>query len=362
MFQTEEGTQVDNERREIVDNLRNYLEMKTRADEFSGVALVAYAGEPVLEYNSGFADRDRQIPNAIETKFNLGSINKIFTAVAIGQLIEQDLISFDTRVGEVLGDYPNVDVRERVTIHHLLTHMAGLGSFIDTEHREQFLAARNGLKTIDDVVALFKDRPLPYEIGEYHYSSDGYEVLGSIIEAVSGQDYYAYVRNNIFRVAGMEDTDNYEIDPESPRDDTAIGYTRRDSITNKEIKEERVDNSRINLLKGTAGGSGYSTAHDLLRFSKALLNYQLLSPEMTEKMLKRRVDLGSKGNQHKYQGYGFQIFDVNGVERIGHPGRFAGVNTRFDMYPEKGYVVTVLSNYDPPTAFDIAERATNLIV
>ena len=236
-----------------------------------------------------------------------------------------------------------------------------MGSFIDVQHREQFLEAKDRIKTIDDVVALFKDRPLPYKVGEYHYSSDGYEVLGAVIEAVSGQSYYDYVREQIFKVAGMLNTDSYEIDSQNPREDIAIGYTRRDPRTNREIEGERFDNFGLNLLKGTAGGSGYSTAHDLLKFSQALLGHKLLSPEMTNEVLKPKVDLGSKGNQHKHQAYGFQIFDVNGTRRIGHPGRFAGVNARFDMYPEKEYTVVTLSNYDPPAAYDAAEYITSLI-
>ena len=346
----------------LTEQLQQYLEKQVAGDSFSVVVLVAKGGEPIFEYASGFANVEAQTSNTTETKFNLGSINKIFTAVAIAQLVEQGKLDFDDPVGKALPEYPNQTVREQVTIRHLLTHTSGLGSFIDTQHREQFLAVKDSLKTIDDVVALFKDRPLPYQLGEYHYSSDGYEVLGAVIEAVSSQSYYDYVREHIFEVAGMSDTDSYEIDPQNPREDIAIGYTRRDPRSNQEAEnEERIDNFGLNLLKGTAGGSGYSTAHDLLRFSQALLGNKLLSPEMTQEVLKAKVDLGSKGNQHKHQAYGFQVFDVDGTRRIGHPGRFAGVNTRFDMYPEQGYTVVVLANYDPPAAFDVAEKATELL-
>ncbi len=345
----------------FVPELRDYLIKKSQLDLFSGVALVAKEGQPIVEYVSGTANRDRGVPNTLETKFNLGSANKMFTAVAVAQLVEKGLLSFDDPIGKLLPDYPNSTVKNEVTIHNLLTHTAGMGSFIDTQFREQLLAAREGLKSINDVVALFKDRPLPYKVGEYNYSSDGYEVLGAVIEAVSGQSYYDYVRDNIFRVAGMADTDSFEIDPKNVRGDVAIGYTHRDPVTDKELDGERIDNLRVNLLKGTAGGSGYSTCYDLLKFSQALLSHKLLSPEMTELVLSPKVKEGTKGNQTKYYGYGFQIFDIDGVRRIGHPGRFAGVNARFDMYPDLGYTVVVLSNYDPPAAFDVAEKATELI-
>jgi CubicO group peptidase (beta-lactamase class C family) len=306
--------------------LGGFVKEKTNQDQFSGVVLVANNQVVVMEYASGMANVESQTPNTIDTKFNLGSANKMFTGVAIAQLVEKGLVSFDDPVGKILPDYPNETVRELVTIHQLLTHTSGMGSFIDIEFREQLLAARSNLKTISSVVDLFKDRPLPYKNGESHYSSDGYEVLGLIIEALSGQSYYDYVKQHIFDIAGMSNTDSYEIDPKNPRPDIAVGYTNRDPLTNQPITDSRVDNLGINLLKGTAGGSGYSTAHDLLNFCQALLSHKLLSPTMTDLVISPIINEGSKGNQTKYSGYGFQIFDIGGVKRVGHPGRFAGVN------------------------------------
>ncbi len=350
---------------ELVENLHRFLEEQTEADQFSGAVLVAQNGQPIFVYTAGLANKKKQIPNRIDTKFNLGSANKMFTAVAIAQLVEKDLLSFDDFVGKILPNYPNQTVREKVTIHHLLTHTSGLGSFIDIKFRDELLAARKDLKSINDVVNLFKNRPLEFPIEEYHYSSDGYEVLGAIIEAVSGQNYYNYIREHIYKVANMPNTDSFEMDPENPREDIAIGYTHRDPKTDKMLDGEKFDNFGLNLLKGLAGGSGYSTSFDLLNFAKALLGYKLLNPEMTKLVLSPKVKEGSKGNQTKYYGYGFQIFDIKGstqtIQRIGHPGRFTGVNARFDMYPDLGYTIIVLANYDPPAAFDIAEKATDLI-
>jgi len=345
----------------ITDSLFLYLEEQSRTDKFSGSVLVAKDGKPIFNFSSGLANNERKIPNGVDTKFNLGSANKMFTGVAVAQLVEAGNLRFQDPVGKYLPDYPNQTVREQVTIQHLLTHTSGLGSFIDTNLRSDFLAAREKLKTIADVLNLFKDRPLPYPIGELHYSSDGYEVLGAIIESVSGQNYYDYVREHIYQVANMPNTDSYEIDPLNPRTDIAVGYTHRDPKTDKMIDGERFDNFGLNLLKGTAGGSGYSTCPDLLNFTQALLGHRLLGPEMTELVITPKVKEGSKGNQTKYQGYGFQIFEIDGVTRVGHPGRFAGVNTRIDMYPKLGYTVIVLANYDPPAAFDIAEKAMELI-
>lgn len=361
---TEPITQVVDRDLEIVviEPLTRYIEEQVAQDKFSGDVLVAKGDIPILQISSGLANKESQVANTSETKFNLGSMNKMFTAVAIAQLIEKGLLAFDDPVGKLLPDYPNETVRNEVTIHHLLTHTAGMGSFIDIQYRDQLLEARKGLNTIQDVVNLFKDRPLPYHVGEYNYSSDGYEVLGLIVEASSGENYYDYVKKHIFEPTDMGNTDSFEINPDDPRGDIAIGYTNRDLKTDRPVNGERFDNLDVNLLKGTAGGSGYSTTGDLLKFSHALLGHKLLSPEMTQTILSPKINEGTKGNQTKYYGYGFQIFDIGGVRRIGHPGRFAGVNTRFDMYPDLGYAVVVLSNYDPPAAFDIAEKATELII
>lgn len=357
-----EETPVEDKESKVAKELQAYLEEKSLSDEFSGSALVAIHGRRVLEFSSGLANKDKQVPNTIDTKFNLGSANKMFTGVAIAQLVEASKLSFQDTVGEHLPDYPNKTVRDNVTIHQLLTHTSGLGSFIDINERDKFLATRAGLKTIQDVLKLFAASPLPYPNGELHYSSNGYEVLGAIIEAVSEQSYYDYVREHIFKPSNMTNTDSYEIDPTNPRDDIAIGYTYRDPITNRDVEGERFDNFGSNLLKGTAGGSGYSTCPDLLNFTQALLANKLLTPEMTQMVISPKVKEGNKGNQTKYQGYGFQIFDTDGIVRVGHPGRFAGVNTRIDMYPQLGYSVVVLANYDPPSAFDVAEKAGELLI
>lgn len=345
----------------ITDALLLYIKEQSRSDHFSGSVLMARHGIPILKFSSGFANREKSILNTMETKFNLGSANKMFTGVAVAQLVEAGIVGFHDPIGTYIPDYPNTMVRERVTIHHLLTHTSGLGSFIDIDRRYEFLAARKRLHTIGDIVNLFKNKPLPYPTGEFHYSADGYEVMGAIIEAVSGQNYYDYIREHIYKISNMANTDSYEIDPTCVGIDFAIGYTHRDPRTDSVLGGERIENFGSTLLKGTAGGGGYSTCLDLLSFTRALYDHKLLSPKMTEEVTTPKITIGRKGNQTKYQGYGFQIFDIDGVVRIGHPGRFAGVNTRIDMYPSLGYTVIVLSNYDPPSAFDIAEKASELI-
>ena len=344
----------------MTDELLNYIKQQTDADLFSGAVLVAKDDKVILQYTSGYANKEKQILNDITTEFNLGSANKMFTGIAIAQLAESGKLSFQDTVGKYIPNYPNKAVAEKVTIHQLLTHTSGLGHYLN----EKFMEERTKLKTIDDFIALFVDEPLLFEPGEKcSYSANGYTLLGKIIEVISGQTYYDYVRENIFLKAGMLNTDSYEIDPKDLKSDIAIGYTRRADIQGNMRKDgDRIDNLWINLVKGEAGGGGYSTCPDLLIFSLSLMGNKLLSPEMTKTVLTPYVFEGTKDGQSKNEGYGFQVWDINGIRRIGHPGKFAGVNVRFDVYPDLGYTVIVLANYDPPAAFDIAEKAMEFII
>ena len=344
--------------REMVEGLAQYINEKTAADEFSGAVLVTKDGKSIFQSSVGFANKEKQIPNKINTKFNLGSCNKMFTGVAIAQLVERGLLAFDDNIGKALPDYPNKDVAENVTIHQLLTHTSGLGHYLN----EKYMVARPNLKSIDAYLNLFIDEPLLFRPGEnVSYSGNGFTVLGKIIEALSGQSYYDFVRENIHKVANMPRTDCYEINPENISEDMAIGYTRRLDIQGHMGEGERKDNRGIIMVRGDAGGGGYPTCPDLVNFGQALLGHKLLSPEMTKVVLSPHVSEGSSQGRTKSEGYGFQVWDEKGVKRIGHPGRFAGVNARFDVYPDLGYTVVVLANYDEDAAFNVAEKATAII-
>ncbi|HUW21925.1 MAG TPA: serine hydrolase domain-containing protein [Candidatus Bathyarchaeia archaeon] len=345
----------------LIKKLRLYLEEQSKIDNFSGTVLVAKDGQPVLEYTSGFANKESHLVNKINTKFSLGSVNKIFTGVAIAQLVEKGLLKFDDIVGKYLPDYPNPTVKKQVTIHHLLTHTSGLGHY--PKDWDKLKAFRESLRSISDFVGLFKDKPLLFRPGaKYQYSADGYELLGAIIEATARQNYYDYVADNIFHKAGMPNTDFYEIDRVNLNPNVAIGYKKtRDSFFSPS-KAPPENNLAVNLIKGSAAGGGYSTVYDLFHFSQALLEHRLLSHEMTCLVTTPQVKIETVETQTLYYGYGFQIVDFAGqYTRIGHGGAFAGVNARLDIYKEPVYTVIVLSNYDRPTAFRVAGKAEKLI-
>jgi CubicO group peptidase (beta-lactamase class C family) len=332
--------------------LDGYLKRLTTADVFSGSVLIARDGKPVFQNAYGLASKAYNVPNRLDTRFNLGSMNKMFTAVAVAQLVEQGKLSFDDTVGKVLPDYPNREVAEKVKIHHLLTHTSGLADYFTPEF---FGASKERFKAVKDYLPLFVDKPLLFQPGErMSYSNAGFMLLGAIIEKASGQDYFSYVREHIYKPAGMKDTDAYELDRDTPN--LAVGYTNENE-EGRFIPGPRANNLFRHVVKGGPAGGGFSTAPDLLKFANALVGHKLLSQRYTDVVTTGKVDAGPG---LKY-GYGFFCSEVDGRRAVGHSGGFSGINSQLDIHLDTGYTVIVMSNYDPPIAQQIVTKIGQVI-
>jgi len=307
--------------------------------EFSGTVIVAKNGGTLLSHACGMADRGKSIANRLDTKFNLGSMNKMFTATAVMQLVEQGKIRLQDPVGKYLPGYPNRDVAEKVTIHELLTHTGGTGDIFGPAFREH----REALRSPADYITLYGARAPEFEPGSrFEYSNYGFVLLGAVIEKASGESYYDYVREHIYLPAGMKDTDSYFATAEVPN--RAIGYTREDPGAPLE------PNTFTLPPRGSPAGGGYSTAEDLVRFAQALTGHKLLSAEGTD-----LLTAGKAGPPGRMYAYGFQDEIEDGVRMIGHNGGSPGVNAVLHIYPESGYVVVALANLDPTAARNLAE-------
>jgi CubicO group peptidase (beta-lactamase class C family) len=310
-------------------------------DEFSGTVLVARDGEPVLLEAWGGAVKGQCVANRIDTAYNLGSINKIFTRTAIGQLVVAGKLSLDDSVGKWLPDYPNAEARDKVTVRHLVEMTSGIGDFFgeryDATPKDAFRHNRDYLQT-------FADLPLEFEPGsDRQYSNGGYIVLGEIIAAASGEDYYEYVRGHIFDPAGMLRTASYEAD--HPVANLAEGYTRQ---WDGKLRTEGPRRSNIysRPARGSSAGGGYSTAEDLLRFVNALVGDTLLPPAWTGWVLGGAEPSGEENDgdfPHDEGGFGFA-------------GGAPGINSMIEADLETRTTIVVMSNYDPPSASRIAQR------
>ena len=300
---------------ELVKRLTASVDSLARAGSFSGVVVLSKRGATVYQSAHGFADRERSLPNNAQTGFNLGSINKIFTQIAIRQLEAAGKLDLDDTLAKVWPDYPNKEVARRITIRQLLGHSSGIGGNIFAAPSG---GKRNDIRRLQDYLPLFVNEPLQFEPGtKQSYSNAGYVVLGLLVEKLSGEDYYSYVRDHIFAPAGMMRTGSFAVDSLPPN--TAIGYTRGapgapPSATIRPNTEELPG-------RGSSAGGGYSTAGDLLKFVKALRE--------------RRIPNGPPAG-------------------VGIAGGSGGMNAILEGELPGGYDLVVLSNLDPPAAERVA--------
>jgi D-alanyl-D-alanine carboxypeptidase len=310
-------------------------------DELSGAVLVAKDGRVLFSHAYGLADRKRRIPNTLRTRFRIGSMNKMFTAVATLQLVEAGKVKLAAPLGTYLPDYPNRDVATKVTIHQLLTHTGGTGDIFGPD----FDAHRAELRTLADYVKLYGKRGLEFKPGSrWAYSNYGFILLGVVIEKVTGQSYYDYVHAHIYAPAGMTSSGSLPENRAVP--DRSIGYTKPPGTT------AWTPNTDTLPYRGTSAGGGYSTVEDLTRFAHALLSHKLLGPDATKLLITGKVKAGPGARY----AYGFEdARDANGNGWIGHGGGAPGINGDLRIYPKSGYVVAVLANIDPPAAQRISE-------
>jgi D-alanyl-D-alanine carboxypeptidase len=329
---------------ELIRALRTKLEKDASTDKFAGTVLLAKDGKPIFTGAYGMADREQKIPNTLSTKLRIGSMNKMFTAVSILQLVQAGKIALNDPVGKYLTDYPNKEIATKVTIQHLLTHTGGTGDFFGP----QFEAHRLELKTLQDYLELYGERAPEFEPGSrWVYSNYGFLMLGVIVERVSGKTYYDYVNENIYKPAGMTSTASLPED-QSVRD-LSVGYMQLGG-------EALRPNTDTLPYRGTSAGGGYSTVEDFLRFANALSNHKLLNAQSTDLLTTGKVDTprGAK--------YAFGFMDSGAgtaMRHFGHGGGAPGMNGDLQIFPQSGYVVVVLSNLDPPAASRISDFIVN---
>jgi len=325
--------------------------LAAEGEAFSGVVLVARDGVPIYQKAVGLADREHGRPNTLGTRFNIASMGKMFTAVAVMQLVQAGKVRLDAPLGTYLTDYPNQDIAHRVTLHQLLTHTGGTGDIFGPEFAEH----RGQMRSLQDYVALYGTRPPLFEPGSrWMYSNYGFVLLGRVIEQVSGQSYYDYVAEHIFSPAGMTHTDLATRDGTgTDTEDRAIGYTRRSPEGGQPQSLESSPNTSFLTPRASSAGGADSTVGDLLAFANALENHRLLDAQHTELMLTGKAPMPDGG---KYA-YGFSDATNDGVRCFGHNGGGPGVSSLLRVCRAPGetssHLVAVLTNLDPPAGMEL---------
>ena len=293
----------------------DHVAAEAEAGRFSGVVLVAHDGEVVAERAYGWADRQRGERVTPDTRFNVGSINKQLTAVAVLQLAERGRLDLDATIGTYLDGFPTA-VADAVTVRHLLQHRSGWGHYWG---HADFVGREAEVVEIDDFLDLVRTMPLDFEPGaREQYSNAGYEVLGGLVEAASGQRYADYVWAHVLEPAGMTDARTARHGaPGHATPYLGAGY----------------DTPSPTAKAPSAAGGGYATARDLLRLQTALADGRLLGP----------ATLGLLFN-------GFEPTDGPVEPSVGIAGGAPGINAVWEWDAPSGWSVVVLANREPPAA------------
>jgi len=316
--------------KEALAEIRSVMARVKAKNWYSGTVLVARGADILLTDFAGEANKGDHAPIDIDTKFNLGSMNKMFTSIAIARLVEAGKLSFDDPAGKYLDEtWLPKDVTDKITVRHLITHTSGLGSYFNEVYDQ---SSRALFRKLADYKPLIKDDRPAFPPGtRFQYSNTGMFLLGVIIEKITGEDYFEHIRKAVYAPAGMTNSDSYEMD--YPVENLAIGYSPDWTSPYK-----WQNNLYKHVIKGGPAGGGFSTVKDLHRFALALLSGRLVSPRTRELMW---TDF--KGANY---GYGFTVAQGPGGRTVGHSGGFPGINSQLDIHVDSGYVVAAMCNYD----------------
>lgn len=340
--------------------------------ELSGTVLLAHRGKTVLERAYGMANTRTSVPNGPDTAFALASVAKLFTAIAVSQLVERGQVEYGQTIGAYLDGFPD-SVANSVTVHHLLTHTSGMGNFMDSEEfRANVASWTSGAAMLNGIMGVVRKTALLFTPGtRFEYSNSGFVTLGAIVQAVSGQSFYDFIREHVFAAAGMTRTDYYTRPQRLTDDRVARPYAllptgeRVDAL-------ERTDLFWAGFI-GEPAGDAYASARDLVRFARALTGNRLLGPAYTAHAVAGKYPMPRNAGTPAtavppFQAYGPIAQITSGQRVIGHGGGSPGAATGIDVYLDSDWVVTILSNYGgsanggPPVTQVLMQEARRLIV
>ena len=300
-------------------------------DNFSGVVMVAKDFVPFATKATGYADRARGAPNATITPFNIAEITKLFTAVAVGQLVDQGKVSLGDPLTKYLPTYPHAP-GDQITIAMLLAQTAGTGNY---ENDPGYLRVRDSFESVADLLGAVNTAVAPGMVPgkTFSFSDTGYLLLGAVIEKASGRDYYEYMDNEVFAKAGVAAGFLHNSDDELKDRGFALGY-----------QPDGNKNWSSLPVRGTPAAGAYATAPDLLSLHKALASGALVKPET-----QKRLVLLPPASGQTSPGISSGVFTGNDT----------GASAVFAMTPT-GYTVIVLANV-ASVATPLADKILTLV-
>ena len=333
----------------IAEIIRAKVKAAADSDRFSGIVLVAHGDDVLVHDVYGFADRESHRPNTKDTPFATYSMGKMFTSVAIAQLVAQGKLSWDDTLAKVLPSYPNKEAAKSITIRQLLTHTAGVP--------DPFLSKKYGhgkkYESHEAMLPDFADAPLNANAGKsFDYSNGNFATLAAVVEHLTGLRYDEYLKRHVFGPAGMRL-------PDTP---AALGYARF-----TEYDPLGVEQRRSEKVRGGDGGAGRAlgfggsayTADDLFRFARALQTGKLVPKAIADSITKGEVAMGGPMK------YALGFFDrpTNGRHVVGHSGSNpdTGHDADLQMVWDDQWTVITLSNYDAPAGMMLEMPILDLV-
>jgi D-alanyl-D-alanine carboxypeptidase len=315
--------------------------------DFSGCVSVSSGKQTLVEACTGLAERTFAVPVTPETRFHIGSMDKMFTALAIAQLVEAHKLTYDDTLSRWIPEVAGPSTPP-ITVWQLLHHQGGLGDLFVPEffeHRERYVHPA-------DYLALIARQPTVAAPGErFGYSNAGFVLLGRIVELASGEDYFAYLQRHVFGPAGMTATGFDAVDEVTPQ--LAVGYLHDDPFGLGPWKA----NWMTLPFKGSPAGGGYATTGDLIRFSQALRAGKLLPAQALAKVF---ADAVPTGPDQRYAA-GFEERLIAGQTIRGHSGGAPGMNAALEIDWASGSAVAVVSNEDGPAGELLAHHIADLL-
>lgn len=328
---------------QIAQVIRDHLRAAADSDRFSGQVLIAHGDSILVDETYGFADREKGVRNSRTTTFPTMSLGKMFTSVAIAQLVQQGRLHWDDTVAKLLPEYPNRDAAARITVRQLLTHTAGVPDVFQSPHYH----GSHDYVTHLALLAAFADAPLTQTPGShFSYSNGGFATLAAIVEKLTGKRFEEYLRDAVWTPAGMTETARAAGPDSAGR---AMGYAHFSELDpfgsdpRRSTKSVRGVGDPLHVM---GFGGGYYTADDLFRFARALRTGKLLRPDLVDTITTGKVVMGGP---MKYA-FGFFNQEMNGAHVVGHSGSNpdTGWDADMEMVWEGDWTVVVLSNFDAP--------------
>lgn len=294
-------------------------------NQYSGTVALAHEGKVVYQKSFGLADQEKSKPNTNNSLYNIGSIGKMFTSVAILQLVGQGKLKLDAPISQYLpsSNLPNAD---KITPVHLLTHSSGYGTYMRSK-----LYENAKVHTLDELIKIIAAQPLVFDkpSAGSAYSNSAFIILGRLIETASGMNWWEYFQKNIFAPAGMQSVHRYI--PGEAADGKSLGYSYSAS--------GRYVNVTNDPMPYPDGGF-YATAQDLIKFIIAVQSGKLITKDMLQVMTKKYSRFDAYGWD---MGLGWEMIKSGSVDLITKGGNVEGFSGEMVILP-KGYTLILLSN------------------